>query len=71
MYEELNFIEKEIIKFSFMNKKITVADLSKNINKTTVTTRMYLKKLVTLGLLEWHGTNPKDPTQFYSLKNKK
>ena len=71
VYEELNFIEKEIIKFSFMNKKITVADLSKNINKTTVTTRMYLKKLVTLGLLEWHGTNPKDPTQFYSLKNKK
>ena len=54
-----------------MNKKITVADLSKNINNTTVTTRMYLKKLVTLGLLEWHGTNPKDPTQFYSLKNKK
>lgn len=68
MYKELNFIEKEIMKFSFMNKKITVADLSKNINKTTVTTRMYLKKLVTLGLLEWHGTNPKDPTQFYSLK---
>ena len=68
IYKELNFIEKEIIKFSFMNKKITVADLSKNINKTTVTTRMYLKKLVTLGLLEWHGTNPKDPTQFYSLK---
>lgn len=68
IYKELNFIEKEIMKFSFMNKKITVADLSKNINKTTVTTRMYLKKLVTLGLLEWHGTNPKDPTQFYSLK---
>ena len=35
MYKELNFIEKEIMKFSFMNKKITVADLSKNINKTT------------------------------------
>ena len=68
VYRELNFIEKEIMKFSFMNKKITVADLSKNINKTTVTTRMYLKKLVTLGLLEWHRTNPKDPTQFYSLK---
>ena len=68
VYRELNFIEKEIMKFSFMNKKITVADLSKNINKTTVTTRMYLKKLVTLGLLEWHGTNSKDPTQFYSLK---
>ena len=68
IYKGLNFIEKEIIRFSFMNKKITVADLSKNINKTTVTTRMYLKKLVTLGLLEWHGTNPKDPTQFYSLK---
>ena len=68
IYKELNFIEKEIMKFSFMNKKITVADLSKNINKTTVTTRMYLKKLVILGLLEWHGTNPKDPTQFYSLK---
>ena len=68
IYKKLNFIEKKIMKFSFMNKKITVADLSKNINKTTVTTRMYLKKLVTLGLLEWHGTNPKDPTQFYSLK---
>ena len=68
IYKELNFIEKEIMKFSFMNKKITVSDLSKNINKTTVTTRMYLKKLVKLGLLEWHGTNPKDPTQFYSLK---
>ena len=71
IYKELNFIEKEIMKFSFMNKKITVSDLSKNINKTTVTTRMYLKKLVKLGLLEWHGTSPKDPTQFYSLKNKR
>ena len=71
MYKDLNFIEKEIIKFSFMNKQVTVADLSKNINRGVLTVRKYLKKLLKLGILEWHGTSPKDPTQFYSLKNKK
>ena len=54
-----------------MNKQITVADLSKNIDRGVLTIRKYLKKLLKLGILEWHGTNPKDPTQFYSLKNKK
>ena len=71
IYKGLNFIEKEIIRFSFMNKQITVADLSKNIDRGVLTIRKYLKKLLKLGILEWHGTNPKDPTQFYSLKNKK
>ena len=71
IYKDLNSIEKEIIKFSFMNKQVTVADLSKNINRGVLTVRKYLKKLLKLGILEWHGTSPKDPTQFYSLKNKK
>ena len=59
------------MKFSFMNKQVTVADLSKNIDRGVLTICKYLKKLLKLGILEWHGTNPKDPTQFYTLKNKK
>ena len=59
------------MKFSFMNKQVTVADLSKNIDRGVLTIRKYLKKLLKLGILEWHGTSPKDPTQFYTLKNKK
>ena len=68
IYKKLNLIEKEIIKFSFMNKKITTTDLTKKLNKSGLTTRKYLKKLVELGILEWHGTSARDPKQYYTLK---
>lgn len=67
-YLNLSSIEKEIVNLGFINKKITVSVVSKQINKSSLTTRNLLKKLVSQGILEWKGTNSKDPTQYYTLK---
>lgn len=66
-YKNLSDIEKQIVKLAFFNKKLTVINVSKAINKGSITTRKLLKKLHNLGILDWVGTNAKDPTQYYKL----
>lgn len=68
LFKSLSKTEKEIIHYSFINNKITVANTSVFLNKSLVYTRKCLKKLVDLDILQWYGTNIKDPTQYYTLK---
>ena len=70
IYNNLKNVEKEVIHFAYINKKITVSFISKRINKGNVTSAKILKKLVDNGILEWHGTNSKDPRQYYCLIEK-
>ena len=70
IYNNLRNVEKEVIHFAYINKKITVSFISKRINKGNVTSAKILKKLVDNGILEWHGTNSKDPRQYYCLIEK-
>lgn len=68
-FKSLSKTEKEIIHYAFINNKITVGSTAKFLNKSLVYTRGCLKKLVFLNILEWNGTNIKDPSQYYILKN--
>lgn len=68
IFKTLNEIEKGVVRFAFQNEKITVSSSAKIIEKSPLTTRNILKKLEKIGILEWHGTNLKDPTQYYTLK---
>lgn len=69
LFDNLSKLEKEIVHYSFIKKKVTVKEISKILNKSSVYTSKSLKKLSNLNILEWHGTSKKDPTQYYTLKN--
>ena len=68
LFDNLSKLEKEIVHYSFIKKKVTVKEISKILNKSSVYTGKFLKKLSNLNILEWHGTSKKDPTQYYTLK---
>ena len=68
LFDNLSKLEKEIVHYSFIKKKVTVKEISKILNKSSVYTSKSLKKLSNLNILEWHGTSKKDPTQYYTLK---
>lgn len=67
VFQNLAKIEKEIVHYSYVNDKINVNNTSNYLGKSLVFTRKKLKYLVELNILEWHGTNGKDPTQYYTL----
>lgn len=60
-------IEMRIIAHLYNHKTVTVKQASEIINKSLVYTRKLLRKLLEDGYIEWHGVNPKDPTQYYTL----
>ena len=66
--ESLNEFETTIIQYLVNNKSITVKATKNIINKGDTFSRKQLKHLEKLSLIEWHGSNKSDPTQYYTLK---
>lgn len=66
--ESLNEFETTIIQYLANNKSITVKKTKEIIDKGDTFTRKQLKHLEEMSLIEWHGSNKSDPTQYYTLK---
>lgn len=62
--------KSQLLVLSYISKtgKANVKDVSNLLKQSMGTARKHLKGLVKMDILEWHGTGPNDPTQYYALK---
>lgn len=67
---QLNEFETTIIQFLTNNKSITIKTAKSILYKGDTFSRKQLKHLEELDIIEWHGSNKSDPTQYYTLKSK-
>ena len=67
---QLNEFETTIIQFLTNNKSITIKTAKNILHKGDTFSRKQLKHLEELDIIEWHGSNKSDPTQYYTLKSK-
>lgn len=67
----LNEHEMKIIQYLISNDTITLKITKRILNKGESLARKQLKNLEEKELIEWHGSNKSDPTQYYSLKKYK
>lgn len=65
--DNLKPYEKNIIATLFNRDKLTVKEAAVIIDKSTLYTGKILKSMREKGLVQWHGTNTYDPTQYYTL----
>ena len=57
------------VRLAFANDKVTASDLAGSIGRSKRTATRVLKGLSDSGgALEWHGSGPNDPKQFYALR---
>lgn len=68
VFESLNVYELAAMQYVYARGRITVGELSDHLGRSVKVSRPTLKGLVEKGLLEWHGSNPNDPSQYYDLK---
>ncbi len=66
--QSLNEHEKIILQYLFNNKTVSLKAVKNIIGKGETFSRKQLKHLEELSIIEWHGSNQKDPTQYYTLK---
>ena len=53
--------------YSFASGRVTTKELAEEIDEGSTLCSKVLRGLVKKSLLEWHGTSPNDPRQYYSL----
>lgn len=65
----LSEYELAAIRLAFANGKVTARELAAHIGRDRRTANRVLSKLIEDGgLLEWHGSSPTDPRQFYKMR---
>lgn len=65
----LSEYELAAIRLAFANGKVTARELAAHIGRDRRTANRVLSKLIKDGgLLEWHGSSPTDPRQFYKIR---
>lgn len=64
----LNEYEMKIVQYLMSNNSITLKITREVLGRGESLARRQLKSLETKGLIEWHGSNKSDPTQYYSMK---
>lgn len=67
VWDELNFVERKVVKLSFENDQIRIKDVMETFNVTKGVARSTLKKLTEKNILTLYATSRQDPTQYYSL----
>ena len=61
--------ELAAVRLAFTNGKVTARGLAEHIGRDRRTASRVLGKLIgERGLLEWHGSSPNDPRQFYTIR---
>lgn len=68
VYESLTEYELATVQYAYAKGRVTVAELTEYLGRSVKISRPALKSLVDKGILEWHGTSPKDPCQYYVLR---
>lgn len=66
----LNEYELKIIQYLMVNDTITLKTTREILNRGESLARKQLKSLEEKKLIEWHGSNKSDPTQYYSFYKK-
>lgn len=64
----LNEYELAAVQYVYAKGRITVGELSEHLKRSVKVSRPTLKSLTKKGILEWHGSGPKDPSQYYDLR---
>ncbi|MEG0375393.1 MAG: ATP-binding protein [Raoultibacter sp.] len=64
----LSEYELVAMQYVYARGRITVKELARHLGRSVKISRDTLKNLTAYGMLVWHGSNPNDPSQFYSLK---
>ena len=64
----LNEYELTALQYIYAKGRITVRELCTLLNRSVKVARPVLRGLVDKGVLAWHGSGPKDPSQHYTLK---
>ena len=70
VYETLNEYELVAVQIVYAKGKVTVKQLAGHLRKSLNVARATLRGLANKGVLSWHGSGPKDPTQYYSLSTR-
>lgn len=68
-FDNLDRSETTIIAYLYNHDRITVKETAELLGKSTGYSRALLRKMLNKKLVAWHGTTPKDPTQYYSLED--
>lgn len=64
----LNEYELVAVRCAYVKGRVTVKELCERLGKSVRVSRPVLHGLVGKGILDWHGSGPSDPTQYYSIK---
>ena len=67
-YEKLSEYEIAALQYVYVRGKVTVKKLKEHLGRSDKVSRTTLKSLVDKGMLVWHGSNPSDPSLYYTLK---
>ena len=67
-YEALNEYELAAMQYVFARGRVTVSELKEHLGRSVKVVRPTLRGLVDKGLLDWHGSNSRDPSQYYDLR---
>ena len=54
------------VQLAYSRKRVTVRELCDHLGRTPKTVRPVLRELVGRGILRWHGSNSRDPFQYYA-----
>lgn len=66
-FEGLNEYEFAAMQYVYAKGRVTVGELSEYLGRSVKISRPTLRGLVDKGLLDWHGSNSRDPSQYYDL----
>ena len=66
--DELSEYELAALQYIYAKGSITVRELCSQLNRSVKIARPVLRGLVNKGVIVWHGSSPKDPSQHYTLK---
>lgn len=64
---KLNTTEKKIVFLAYNTPTITTKSIALELGKSVEFTRKILRKLEQQGILMWHGSSLRDPTQYFTL----
>ncbi len=68
LHAKLSKSQLHVLSYISQTGRASVKDVANLLKQSMGTARKHLKGLVEMDILEWHGTGPNDPTQYYALK---
>ena len=67
-YDALSEYELAAVQYVYAKGRVSVRELAEHLGRSEKVSRSTLRRLAEIGILEWHGSNRNDPSQYYDLK---